>query len=236
MTSTIDRPDIAAKGDVHKSSSLAAAGPFIAIAVVAAVLPMIGNDYWAVIATRAAIYWVLVAGLNLIVGYAGQLAIGYVSLLTLGAYVTSVLAAGNVLPVMPLAVCFAAAALTGAFFGVIVGLPALRLRTFYFAISTLGFATIVTQIALAWQSVTGGGIGLPGPEFPAPFNTPWGFFAFCFAMAALATWITANVANSPLWASACRHSRRGCRSRGKWDIQALAHLFRCSRSAVPWPR
>ena len=45
----------------------------------------------------------------------------------------------------------------------IVGLPALRLRTFYFAMTTLGFATIVTQIALAWQSVTGGGIGIPGP-------------------------------------------------------------------------
>jgi len=41
--------------------------------------------------------------------------------------------------------------------------------------STLGFATIVTQIALAWQSVTGGGIGIVGPEFPAPFNTAWGY-------------------------------------------------------------
>ena len=51
----------------------------------------------------------------------------------------------------------------GAVFGVIVGLPALRLRTFYFAMTTLGFATIVTQIALAWQSVTGGGIGIAGP-------------------------------------------------------------------------
>ncbi len=48
-------------------------------------------------------------------------------------------------------------------FGVIVGLPAMRLRTFYFAMTTLGFATIVTQIALAWQSVTGGGIGIAGP-------------------------------------------------------------------------
>ena len=46
--------------------------------------------------------------------------------------------------------------------GLIVGLPALRLRTFYFAITTLGFATIVTQIALAWKSVTGGGVGVPG--------------------------------------------------------------------------
>ena len=196
MTSTTDRPIDGTSGGAHQASAFSAVGPFIVIAIVAASLPFVGNDYWAVIATRAAIYWVLVAGLNLIVGYAGQLAIGYVSLLTLGAYVTSVLAAGNVLPAMPLPVCFAAAALTGAVFGVVVGLPALRLRTFYFAISTLGFATIVTQIALAWQSVTGGGIGLSGPEFPKPFNTPWGFYAFCLVVAAVATWITSNVAHS----------------------------------------
>ena len=76
-------------------------------------------------------------------------------------------------PRLPIAGC------VGAVFGVIVGLPALRLRTFYFAMSTLGFATIVTQIALAWQSVTGGGIGIAGPEFPAPFDTAWGFYYLC---------------------------------------------------------
>ena len=40
--------------------------------------------------------------------------------------------------------------------------------------TTLGFATIVTQIALAWQSVTGGGIGVPGPVLPTPFDTTAG--------------------------------------------------------------
>ena len=80
--------------------------------------------------------------------------------------------------------------------GFLFGLPALRLRTFYFAITTLGFATIVTQVALAWQSVTGGGIGISGPEFPAPFNTAWGFYALCIAIAALTTWLSANVARS----------------------------------------
>ncbi len=62
---------------------------------------LVSNDYWALIGTRAAIYWVLVSGLNLIVGFAGHLAIGYVALLTLGAYATSVLVAGNVLPPVP---------------------------------------------------------------------------------------------------------------------------------------
>ena len=72
----------------------------------------------------------------------------------------------------------------------------MRLRTFYFAMSTLGFATIVTQIALAWQSVTGGGIGIVGPEFPAPFNTAWGYYYLCIGFAAFCTWMSANVAHS----------------------------------------
>jgi len=76
---------------------------------------------------------------------------------------------------------------------VLVGLPALRLRTFYFAMSTLGFATIVTQVALAWTDVTGGGVGLPGPAFAAPFDSTTGFYALCVAVAALVTLLSANL-------------------------------------------
>jgi branched-chain amino acid transport system permease protein len=170
--------------------------PFLGIFTVAMILPFVSNDYWALIGTRAAIYWVLVSGLNLIVGFAGHLAIGYVALLTLGAYTTSVLVAGNVMPSVPVFAALAVAGCVGAVFGVVVGLPALRLRTFYFAMSTLGFATIVAQIALAWQSVTGGGIGIAGPEFPAPFNTAWGFYYLCIAFAAACTWLSANLAHS----------------------------------------
>jgi ABC-type branched-subunit amino acid transport system ATPase component/ABC-type branched-subunit amino acid transport system permease subunit len=170
--------------------------PFLAILAAAMILPFVSNDYWALIGTRAAIYWVLVSGLNLIVGFAGHLAIGYVALLTLGAYTTSVLVAGNVMPPLDVFAALAIAAVVGAVFGVVVGLPALRLRTFYFAMSTLGFATIVAQIALAWQSVTGGGIGIAGPEFPAPFNTAWGYYYLCIAFAAVCTWLSANIAHS----------------------------------------
>ena len=164
-------------------SVLSQVWPFLALLAAALALPFTGNHYWALIATRAAIYWVLVSGLNLIVGFAGQLAIGYVALLALGAYTTSVLAAGNVLPPVPAFLALGAAGVVGAVAGVVVGLPALRLRTFYFAMTTLGFATIVTQIALAWQSVTGGGIGIAGPQFPAPLNTPGGFYHFCLGRA-----------------------------------------------------
>jgi branched-chain amino acid transport system permease protein len=170
--------------------------PFAGILAVAMILPFVSNDYWALIGTRAAIYWILVSGLNLVVGFAGHLAIGYVALLALGAYTTSVLVAGNVMAPVPVFAALPIAGCVGAAFGVIVGLPALRLRTFYFAMSTLGFATIVTQIALAWQSVTGGGIGIAGPEFPAPFDTAWGYYYLCVAFAAFCTWMSANVAHS----------------------------------------
>ncbi len=185
-------PTHAASSDFLTANRLTYCG----LLIVALSLPWVGNDYWALIATRAAIYWVLVSGLNLVVGYAGQLAIGYVALLTLGAYTTSVLTAGNVMPPVHPYIALMIAGLTGAFFGVFIGLPALRLRTFYFAMTTLGFATIVTQVALAWQSVTGGGIGITGPEFPAPFNSAWGFYAFCMGIAAFCTWMTSNVAHS----------------------------------------
>ncbi|GJD65941.1 branched-chain amino acid ABC transporter ATP-binding protein/permease [Methylobacterium frigidaeris] len=175
---------------------LAAAAPFLLILGIALAVPLFGNDYWTLIATRAAIYWILVSGLNLVVGFAGQLAIGYVALLLVGAYTTSVLAAGTVLPAFPVVAALACAGIVGALVGVIVGLPALRLRTFYFAMTTLGFATIVTQIALAWQDVTGGGIGITGPEMPAPFDSRLGFYGLCLAGAALCTWMTLNVAGS----------------------------------------
>ena len=159
-------------------------------------LPLLDDSYVGVIAERACIYWILVAGLNLVVGFAGQIAIGWVALLTVGAYTTAVLTAGTVTSEWNPYLALAASGLGGAVFGGIVGLPALRLRNFYFAISTLGFATIVTQVALAWKSVTGGGIGTPGPVFPWPFDPGWGFYYLCFGLAALATWMTANIAAS----------------------------------------
>ncbi len=170
-----------------------AALPYVLIFAAAAAIPLAGDDYVVVIATRAAVYWVLVSGLNLVVGFAGQLAIGWVSLLTIGAYTTSIIVARDWLGPLP---ALAVAAVVGALAGVLVGLPALRLRTFYFAMTTLGFATIVTQVALAWTDVTGGGIGIAGPSLPAPLDSQTGFYLFCLALAALCTWMTLNIAGS----------------------------------------
>ncbi|HEU0063175.1 MAG TPA: branched-chain amino acid ABC transporter ATP-binding protein/permease [Hyphomicrobiaceae bacterium] len=180
----------------RKLGGLDAWFPTAVFAAGGALLPLLGDSYLGVIATRACIYWVLVSGLNLVVGFAGQIAIGWVALLTLGAYVTSVLTAGTVMPELSPYLALLVAAAVGAVFGVIIGLPALRLRTFYFAMTTLGFATIVTQVALAWKSVTGGGVGVPGPVLPYPFASPWGFYYFCLGLAVLCTWMTTNIASS----------------------------------------
>src|ERR1019366_527024 len=178
------------------ASTFSAWLPFLVLLLFGISFPLFGGGYWGVIATRACVYWVLVSGLNLVVGFGGQIAIGWVALLTLGAYTTSVLVAGNVTPALPPYLALAIAGVVGAIFGLIIGLPALRLRTFYFAITTLGFATIVTQVALAWQSVTGGGVGVAGPIFPDPFASQWGFYYFCFGLAAVCTWMTVNIAAS----------------------------------------
>jgi ABC-type branched-subunit amino acid transport system ATPase component/ABC-type branched-subunit amino acid transport system permease subunit len=171
-------------------------GPFVLMFGLAALLPLTGNAYYGLVVGRAAVYWVLVSGLNLVVGFAGQLALGWVALLTVGAYATSVLAAGTATPPISPYLALAAAGVIGAGAGVVIGLPALRLRTFYFAMSTFGFATIAAQIAMAWKSVTGGGIGVVGPTFGGPFSTTWGFYYFCLMAAALATWLSANLAES----------------------------------------
>jgi branched-chain amino acid transport system permease protein len=170
--------------------------PVILLAIVGGSLPLWGDSFFGLVATRVCVYWVLVAGLNLVVGFAGQLAIGWVSLLTIGAYAASALAGGRVTPEIPTIIALAAAGLLGAVFGLIAGLPALRLRTFYFAMTTLGLSTIVTQIALAWKTVTGGGVGIPGPSMPAPLDGPWGFYFFCLALALLVTWMTCNISAS----------------------------------------
>src|SRR5260370_30156167 len=98
-------------------SVLRHAVPYLLLFGAALLLPLTGDRYWSSIAPRACIYWVLVSGLNLVVGYAGQLAIGYVSLLTVGAYVFCILTAKIGLPPI-VALLFAGG--FGALFGMIV--------------------------------------------------------------------------------------------------------------------
>jgi branched-chain amino acid transport system permease protein len=201
--------------------------PVLVLAVVGGTLPLWGDTFFGLVASRVYIYWVLVAGLNLVVGFAGQLAIGWVSLLTIGAYTASALALGRVTPEIPTFLALAAAGVLGAVFGLIAGLPALRLRTFYFAMTTLGLSTIVTQIALAWKTVTGGGVGIPGPVMPVPFDSSWGFYFFCLGLALFATWMTCNISASRYGRSlvAIRDAEVAAESVGIYKPKLLIAVF-----------
>jgi branched-chain amino acid transport system permease protein len=112
-----------------------------------------------------ALHTIVVLGLNLFIGYAGQISLGHAAFFGLGAYGSAILTTAFALP--PLL----AMALTGAgvaLMALIIGVPTLRLSGHYLAMATLGFNIIVHHIFLEWDQVTGGPSGLTGiPPFAA---------------------------------------------------------------------
>lgn len=165
-------------------------------ALLIATLPFwAGDQYQLHLAALIAVYWILIAGLNLVVGFTGQLSIGHVGLLSIGAYAFAILA--GKLGWDPTVSVLISGAL-GGLCGLALGLPSLRLPGFYFAMATMAFALIVNEIVLAQVDLTGGGIGLPGPLFPPPFDSPTGFYYLVTLIALMVTWLTWNVARS-MW-------------------------------------
>lgn len=150
-----------------------------------------GDEYQLHLAALIGAYWVLIAGLNLVVGFSGQLSVGHVGLLAIGAYGFAIIAGTH--GVDPW-IALAASGALGALCGVLLGLPSLRLPGFYFAMATLAFALIVTELVLAFDGLTGGGVGLSVPGFPEPFDTPAGNYWLILGVAALVTLLTWNVA------------------------------------------
>ena len=150
-----------------------------------------GDPYQLHLAALICVYWVLIAGLNLVVGYTGQLSIGHVGLLAIGAYAFAILA-GKL--GWPPGVALAAAGALGGLSGLVLGLPSLRLPGFYFAMTTMACALIVNEFLLAQGGLTGGGTGLPGPLFTAPFDTPAGFYYLAAGVALAVTLLTWNLA------------------------------------------
>ena len=139
-----------------------------------------------------AMFVMMALGLNIVVGKSGLLDLGYVAFFAIGAYsqgILSTLYGWNTWEVMPFGIGFAMIA------GVILGLPALRLRGDYLAIITLGFGEIVRLVAINLH-VTGGPNGIPGiPNPPSVFGLhfdlmhPQTFFWLVFAMILLVIWM-----------------------------------------------
>lgn len=133
---------------------------------IALLLPKFANNYVIEVASNILIYMVLCLGLNIVVGYAGLLDLGYAAFFAVGAYTTGILTSEfgmNFWLTIPIAMTFACLA------GIIIGSPTLRLRSDYLAIVTLGFGEIVRIIARNLD-ITGGASGLVGINRPSLFG------------------------------------------------------------------
>jgi branched-chain amino acid transport system permease protein len=139
---------------------------FITLSFAAIIFPFVFSTYQTTIMTTVLMYVVLGLGLNIVVGLAGLLDLGYVAFYAVGAYTYALLnyhfglEFWTVLPV---------GAVMGAFFGILLGFPVLRLRGDYLAIVTLGFGEIIRLVLENWNEFSFGPSGIaniPRPSFP----------------------------------------------------------------------
>jgi len=144
------------------------------------------------------IYTILSVSLNLIAGYAGLISIAHAAFYGVGAYVAAIMALYFHTPFLINLVC--AVSICG-LLGVIVGLPALRIRDDYFVIATFAFQTIIFSVMNNWVSFTGGPMGIPGIPLPTIFgieiSSQLGFFVLVGIMSVLVLWISDRIVRSP---------------------------------------
>lgn len=130
------------------------------------------------------IYVMLGWGLNIVVGLAGLLDLGYVAFYAVGAYSTALLAQTFGLSFW---LCLPLAGIFAALWGIMLGFPVLRLRGDYLAIVTLAFGEIIRLVLINWDEVTGGFDGISGISRPSFFGLPFtaapGGFADTFGLA-----------------------------------------------------
>ncbi|MGI6163364.1 MAG: branched-chain amino acid ABC transporter permease [Bacillota bacterium] len=101
---------------------------------------------------------IMALSLNLVTGFAGQLSLGHAAFMGIGAYTAGILTSVYQVPFLA---ALAAGGLSAAFFGLLVGLPTLRLKGDYLAIATLGFGEII-RVTILNMKITGGAFGLRG--------------------------------------------------------------------------
>jgi branched-chain amino acid transport system permease protein len=193
-------PDVKAVrllGPLAGSPALRNAGlPVLVLLLLTA--PFTLGSYATVILTNAFLYVVLALGLNIVVGYAGLLDLGYAAFFAVGAYTVGILTEHygvNFWLTLPVALVIAGIS------GVIIGGPTLRLRSDYLAIVTLGFGEIV-RISARNLKITGSASGLTGIAQPWLFGwhiaRPIDFYYVFLVLVALAVFISVRLANSRL--------------------------------------
>jgi branched-chain amino acid transport system permease protein len=118
--------------------------------------PWLVQEYWLAQLTFVLIYAIVGLGLMLLAGFTGLFSLGHAAFLGVGAYTQAVMVNAGV----PFPIALACAGLLSAAVGMVVGLPALRVKGIYLGMATLAFGFIVEEGMARWESVTGGNSGL----------------------------------------------------------------------------
>lgn len=166
------------------------------LVVLLVLAPWLVPEYWLAQATFVLIYSIAGLGLMLLAGFTGQFSLGHAAFLGVGAYTQTYLASKGV----PFPVALVMSMALSAVIGVVIGLPALRLKGIYLGMATLSFGFIVEEVFARWESVTGGnaGIRVPKPEmFGWVVDSGQAFYWICLALTIAATLGILNLLRSP---------------------------------------
>ncbi len=147
-----------------------------------AVLPTMVNQYTLFVSNLVMIYIILALGLNLLIGYAGQLAFANAAMFGIGAYGCGLL---QVKLGMPFWVAAPSGAVIAMAIGMLMAFPALRLSGIYLALATLAFAQATQWVMLHWERVTFGAGGFPLEPIdfsPLPISPAVGTFYITWAV------------------------------------------------------
>lgn len=163
-----------------RANRLVAWGILAVVVALIAATPFMPN-YYIRIVNSLLIYVLLGIGLNIVIGYAGLLDLGFVAFYAVGAYTYAILASGQFGLHWSLLEIFPVAMVLGAIMGILLGIPVLRLRGDYLAIVTLGFGEIIRIILNNMNELTGGPQGIArldkahlfGVEFARPAEIYW---------------------------------------------------------------
>jgi len=151
----------------------------------------------------AGAFVLLALGLNIVVGFAGLLDLGYAAFFAIGSYAYAMLASPQFGIHLPFWLLLFVASGIAAIFGILLGAPTLRLRGDYLAIVTLGFGEIVPQTFLNLSQWTGGPNGIGSLDQPVFFGYRFGFdplpyYVMVLGLIALAVWLANNLRTSRL--------------------------------------
>ncbi len=146
---------------------------FIVIIIGILALPLIPfqqRAFWVRVVGYTGLYIILGLGLNIVVGFAGLLDLGYVAFYAIGAYTYALLASGQFGTHISFWLVLPLAALLAAIAGILLGIPVLRMRGDYLAIVTLGFGEIIRILVTNLKNITNGSQGIVGIDKPVLFG------------------------------------------------------------------